>query len=128
MQDQLSCFFSGIGKSGSVNDVVQTAFQITQQVFTGHTGSSLCHFIVVVELVFRYAVETFCFLFRAQLNAIFGNFFAALAMLAGNSAFPGYDCTFIGIASLTLQEQLLAFSSAQSAGSTSISCHMVIPP
>ena len=82
----------------------------------------------MVELVLRYAVEAFGLLLCAQLDAIFRNFLAALAMLAGNSAFAGYDCTFVRIASLTLQEQLLAFSSAQSAGSTSLSCHMVIPP
>ena len=60
----------------------------------------------MVELVLRYAVEAFGLLLCAQLDAIFRNFLAALAMLAGNSAFAGYDCTFVRIASLTLQEQL----------------------
>ena len=50
MDDQLSCFRSGICKPCSINDVVQSAFQQTKQVFTSHAGFSLSHFKIMSEL------------------------------------------------------------------------------
>ncbi|MNE81267.1 hypothetical protein D3C80_1779020 [compost metagenome] len=71
---QLACTGTGISKSQTVNEVVQTAFKQDHEVFTGNT----CHFLSSVkqstELFFTQAVHMAQFLFFLKLHTIVADF------------------------------------------------------
>ena len=118
---QLSRFGTAGGKAQTIHYIVQTAFQQTKQVFTGHALLAVSQLKIMTELTFQNAVVALGLLLGTQLDSILRSFLASLTMLA-RCICSADHCTLVGIASLTLQEELLTFAAAKSANSIGISC------
>ena len=81
----------------------------------------------MIELVLQQAIVALSLLLLAQLGAVLAHLLTALAMLAGSVATTG-DGALISIASVTLQEELIALTTADAANCISISSHFALPP
>ena len=125
--NQLSCFSSGRSHASSVNDIVDTAFQDSQEVFTSHALLFGSHFEIFSELTFKNTIEASCFLFCTELQSVLGNFLAVLTVLARSIASAGQSA-FVRVASFAFEEQFLSFTTAKLANRTCISCHILVPP
>ena len=120
--DELTSFLSGSSKAEAVNNVVQSGFEDLEQVFAGDAALSSSLFKVSCELALENAIVTLSGLLSAQLSSILRGLLSALAVLAGERLSSGESALF-AVASLALEEQLLALAAAESAVSFSISSH-----
>ena len=62
---QLASLTAGVSEAQTINNVVQTTLDGDQQVVTGLAGGSVCHLVVVTELLLQNAVDELDLL-RAQ--------------------------------------------------------------
>ena len=124
VQHQLAGFLAAHRKTRAVDDIVQSAFKDPKQILTGDAGFALGHFKVMGELALQNTVIAFCFLFRAQLQAVFRDLLTGLvlAVLARHEAAAG-ERAFVGVAAVALQEELLVLTTALAANCACISCH-----
>ena len=115
--------FVGVAK----DDVVEAALEKAQKVLARLALLLGGHLKIGVELVFEDAVVTLRLLLLAELEAILGVLGPALTVLAGGVG-AALDGALLGIASVSLEKELLALSAAQTADSICISCHVCFPP
>ena len=105
VRNKLSCFGAAHCEACAVDNVVQTALEQLEEVLALHTGHLLSQLEVMMELLLQQAVVLLCLLLLAELGCVLTCLFSALTVLAGGIAAAGY-CTLIGIASVTLEEEL----------------------
>ena len=127
MQHQLTGLSAAHGEAQAVHHVVKTALQNGEEVLAGLAGTALSQLEVTTELALQNTVKSLCLLLLAQLLAVLGGLAAALAVLAGSIA-AASDGALISVATVALQEELLALSAALAANCFSISCHIRLPP
>jgi hypothetical protein len=122
---ELASFFSGRSKTCTVNNVVETAFENSEKVFTSLTSLFAGEFEIMFELAFKNTIVSLCLLFCAKLKTVFRDLFTALTVLA-RSISSAAKCAFRTIASFAFKEELFAFAAAESAYRTCISCHVFL--
>src|SRR5688572_1062920 len=109
----------------TVGDVVEPALQQLQQRLAGDPAGPLGLLEVAAELVLEDAVDTLDLLLLAKLHAVAGQLLLPrLAMLPGSEV-ALLDRAFLGIAALSLQEELHAFAAAQAADTSDITSHSI---
>ena len=70
MSNKLSCLIVRGCKAESHDDIVQTAFQLGEQVFTGDALLASGLLEIAAKLIFENSVNSFDLLFLAQLQSI----------------------------------------------------------
>lgn len=110
--DQLTGLSPGVGEAEAVHDVVQTAFEESEQVRAGHALRHIGVDEVTVELLFQNAINATHLLLFTQLDGVVAQFFTGAAMLTGRvgAAVKG---ALVGEATVALQQELRAFTTAQ---------------
>ena len=86
VDNELSCFGSGVSPAEKINYIVKSALADTKKVFTGDTLLALSHEKILVELAFLNTVVTLSCLLCTKLQTVFRILFAALSMLSGSIA------------------------------------------
>ena len=109
----------------AIHHVVQTAFQLLQKHFAGHTLGARRLLEVVAELPLLGEVNALGLLFFAQLQAVADDFgFAVLAMLAGSEV-ALFDGTLIAETFGAFEEQLHALAAAETADGIGITGQVI---
>ena len=67
MPDKLPGGFARWGESQTIDEIIETAFQQLQQIFTGYALFLSCLGKLIAELLFENAVNTTGFLFFSKL-------------------------------------------------------------
>ena len=124
VQNQLARFLVRRCKAHSVNDIVQTSLKQADQVLARHAFLAVSLFKVVDELLLQHAVVSSGLLLLAKLHSVLSDFLVCCAVLTRNRA-SAVQCALAGGAAVALQKELGAFSAAQSAYRSCISCHNV---
>jgi hypothetical protein len=70
MPDKLARFISGIGKTQTVDCIVQSPFQKGEKDFSSDAFFPIRFFEGVAELVFQNAIQSFDFLLFSQLGPV----------------------------------------------------------
>ena len=70
MAHQLTCFGARRREAHTINDVIETALQKTQQVFTRRALELRCTLVIVAELSLQHAVHATQFLLLAKLQTV----------------------------------------------------------
>lgn len=120
MVHELTAFRTRRGPAQQVNNIIEPALADAQQVFARYALTTLRHLEIFTELALLNAVVTAGLLLGTQLEAIFGSFLPALAVLARRigTALHG---ALVRVAALALKEQLFALAAAQLANRIGIS-------
>ncbi|WP_435877398.1 hypothetical protein, partial [Turicimonas muris] len=95
----------------AVNNVVESALYESEHVLARYAAHALGFFVVAAELLFEQSVRAFGFLLFTKLNAVFGCFFSARAVLTGSNRSTLHSAFFAG-ATLAFKEQFLPLSAA----------------
>ena len=105
MVHELTAFRTRRGPAQQVNNIIEPALADAQQVFARYALTTLRHLEIFTELALLNAVVTAGLLLGTQLEAIFGSFLPALAVLARRigTALHG---ALVRVAALALKEQL----------------------
>lgn len=100
--DKMSTLCSGVGKTETIDDIVQAAFEKNKQVGTGNSLLPVGFFESQPELLLGKAVSVFHLLFFAKLNSVIGWFSApSLSVLSGGIA-SAVKSAFIRVAAVSL--------------------------
>ncbi len=118
---------AGIAKVETVCHVVQTALEQRKHVFAGDAAHVGREVVIFAELGFQNAIRTTDFLLLTKLNAVLALLLSALSVHSRRGVALAYR-TFLGKATIALEEKLDAFSAALPADGTGISCHLLFPP
>ena len=124
VDNELSCFGSGVSPAEKINYIVKSALADTKKVFTGDTLLALSHEEILVELAFLNTVVTLSLLLCSELKTVLRGLLAALAMLTGGIR-TALKSALVAVAALTLEVELLALAAAHLADRTCISCHVL---
>jgi hypothetical protein len=118
----LTSWRAAAGESHPEHDVVEPGLEQPEQVLAGHAGTLLSRLEVAPELAFEDAVGAPDLLLLAQLDAVLGHLAAPDVVLArrGRAALEG---ALAGIAAVSLEEQLHAFTPAQATHGTVVTSH-----
>jgi hypothetical protein len=100
MPDQQPGFRSRTGKSQTIRNIVQAAFQKYQQRLTGNTFDSASLIKGPAELTFHETIDSLDLLLLAQLNTILREFGSALTVFPRRIV-ASFDGAFIGVTALT---------------------------
>ena len=111
VDNELSCFGSGVSPAEKINYIVKSALADTKKVFTGDTLLALSHEEILVELAFLNTVVTLSLLLCSELQTVFRGLLAALAMLTGGIR-TALKSALVAVAALTLEVELLALAAA----------------
>ena len=112
----------------AVNHVVQPALKQAEHVFARYAAHVAGHLIILAELGLEDAIGTAALLLFAKLQAVFALLpLPCLAMLAWRGMALDHRA-LRGIATVALEEKLLAFPAALPANGIRISCHCRLPP
>jgi hypothetical protein len=125
MAYQLSSLIPARGETQPENDVVQTSLQTNQEILASDTSSLGSTPEEIAELTLLEAIHPFHLLLLSKLEGIVGLFPSAGlsgSMLAWGIGSPVH-WTFLGVALLALQEQLLPFPAAELTDWSSVSSH-----
>lgn len=122
VDNELSCFGSGVSPAEKINYIVKSALADTKKVFTGDTLLALSHEEILVELAFLNTIVTLSLLLCSELQTVFRGLLAALAMLTGGIR-TALKSALVAVAALTLEVELLALC-----GGTSCRPHLYILP
>ena len=118
MTDELPGLRVRTRESQAHQNVIQPAFELSKQVFSGNTLLPDGPFEIATELIFEDAVHALHLLFFAKLQAVSDDLrFTALTVLP-RGEISLFDSTRRLEASFTFQEQLHAFATAQSTNRT----------
>src|SRR4029079_73316 len=111
-----------------VDDVVETALEQLEQRDAGDAARPLRRLEVAPELILEDAVDTLDLLLLAELQAVSGELrLARLAVLPGREV-ALLDGALLGVAPLSLEEELHRLAAAQTADRTDISSHLHASP
>lgn len=125
MKNELAGFLAALSHTHSVNDIVKAALKQLEKVFAGDTFLAVSLFEVVSELLLENAVVSLGFLLLSHLHAVLFDLLVSGTVLTGSCA-SAVNGAFARHTSFAFKEELGAFSAAESANRTSISCHIVI--
>jgi hypothetical protein len=114
VSDELPGFSPRACKTQTIDHVVQARLQQKEQVFACNALFSKSRLEVDSKLFFKDAVNPLDFLLFPELGSIVREFPPKVSVLPGRIA-PSLDGTLVGVASLTLEEQLGVVPSAESA-------------
>ncbi len=121
--DELARLGAGVRKAQPVDRVVETHLEELEEGFAGLAWPLGSFGEEAAELALQQAVGATDLLLLAQLHAAAGELAgAALAVLAG-ACVAALDGAFAAHAAIALKEELHAFTSAQAADGTGVSCH-----
>ena len=112
------------GEAEAVDHVVEAALQQLEQRLAGDAARAVRHLEVAAELVLEHAVDALDLLLLAQLQAVADDLrLAQLAVLAGGHV-ALLDRALLGVAALSLEEELHAFAPAEPTNRSGITCHL----
>ena len=103
---------TGVGEAKTVDDIVQAAFEESEQVRTGYALRHIGTDEIAVELLFQNAIHTTHLLLFTQLGRIVAQLFTGAAMLTGRSL-AAVKGALVGKATIALQQELRALATAQ---------------
>ena len=134
MRDQHSSLSPTLGKIKPVDYVVQPALKLNEQCLAGEAALLLSLSIVASELPLGHVVDAASFLLLPKLLPVLRHSASpphGLTSMLARRVASSFKSTFRGIATLPLQEELLAFPAAYLAhGSTifrhSLPCSLVL--
>ena len=109
---QLARLAPGNAEAKTVDDIVEAAFELLEQLFAGHTFRSSSILEVVAELAFLGEVNALGFLLFAQLQAIAYNLGLLVFPVLSGSVVTLLNRTLIAEALGALEEELDAFPAA----------------
>ena len=104
MTDHLACLIARGGEASAVDCIVESRFQLQNEVFTSIAFLAIRLGVIFFELLLGQIKSALASLFRSQLTVVF-RFFAhrILAVLAGDVRFP-QEGAFLSIAAITFQK------------------------
>ena len=123
--NELTSFLTAGCETHSVYDIVESEFEKCEEVFTCYAFLIIGDFVVVKELLFLNTVVTTSCLLFSELETVFLYVLTTCSVLSGNCS-TTCNCALICEAAVALEEQLFAFSAAELAGRTCISCHVFL--
>ena len=127
MANQLARLGARGGHAHAVDGVVEAALQQLQQRLAGDAAAgALGLFEVAAELIFQHAVDALDLLLLAQLHAVADHLGLAQPAVLARGHVALLDRALLGVAALTLEEQLHALAAAQSANGSVISSHKLV--
>src|SRR5512136_575299 len=126
MSNELACFISRIGKTESINDIVQSPFQERKKGFSSNPLLSIRFFKNIAELVLQNPVHPFDFLLFPKLSSVVRELFPSLTMLSGRVV-PPIVRTLLRIAPLPFEKELQVFPPAKPAHRFRMSCQRQPP-
>ena len=107
----------------AIEHVVQAALQQLEQRLAGDAARPVRHLEVAAELVLEHPVDALDLLLLAQLQAVADDLrLAQLAVLARRQV-ALLDRALLGVAALSLEEELHAFAPAEPTNRSGITCH-----
>jgi hypothetical protein len=104
MPNELARLVSRIGKTQTIDDVVQSTFQKRKKDFSCDAFLPVRFFKGVSELVFQKAIDSPDLLFLSQLGPVIRKLLSSLTMLA-RGVIPPLDGALIRIASLPFKKE-----------------------
>ena len=122
MDHQLAGHGARRGEPHTEDNVVHALLEHAQELFAGLALHLRGAVEVDAELPLEQAVDALDLLLLAQLDAVFGELGAALAVLAGGRLAP-LDCALVLEAALALEIQLDAFAAAELADGEGMTGH-----
>jgi len=120
--DQLASLGARRRETGAVDGVVQAALEEAEHLLARAALPARRVLVVAVELALEDAVHATNLLLLAQANRVLAELDAALTVLAGRVR-AARDRAFLGVAALTLEVELPAFTAAELAGGTNVTSH-----
>ena len=128
MGDQLASHRAARREGKAVNNVIQPALKQTKHVLARYAAHVAGHIVILAELGLEDAIRAAALLLLTKLQAVFALFpLPCLAMLARRGV-ALHNRALGGVATVALQEKLLAFPAALPANGIRISCHCRLPP
>src|SRR5262245_37819734 len=127
MANQLPGLAARRGEAEPHQHVVEARLEQAQQVLAGDAVLARGLVVVGAELLLQHLVVAARLLLLAQLKAVLGLAHAATAVLTGRVG-ATLDPALVGEAALTLEEELLALSTALLALRRGIAGHLDAPP
>jgi hypothetical protein len=110
MQNQLAGFVSRIGKTESVDDIVEPPFEKHEQVLSGNAFLLIRLFKGVPELILKKPIDSPDLLFLPELGPVIRELFSRLAMLPWRIISAIHGALF-RIAALSFEKEFKVFSS-----------------
>ena len=124
MANQLARLGARGAKTHAVDHVVETALQQLQQRLAGDAAAGAVGLgEVAAELVFEHPIDALDLLLLAQLDGVADHLRLAQAAVLPGGHVALFDRALLGVAALTLEEQLHALTAAQAANGSVISSH-----
>src|SRR6185369_6676817 len=111
-----------------VDHVVQPALEQLQQRHAGDAARALRRLEVAAELILEHAVDALDLLLFAQLQAVAGELRLPRLAVLPRREVALLDRALLGVAALTLEEQLHRLAAAEPADRTNITSHLHSPP
>src|SRR4029453_17999461 len=105
---------------------IESLLEYEQKVFPSNPLAPVCSGEIATELAFENTIDAFNFLFLAQLQAILRWFGSALSMLP-RRVISACNSTFLAVAAFALQEELHAFSAAETTDRIRVACQRCSP-
>src|SRR5579859_1822591 len=128
MPNQLSSLAARNRKAQAIDNIVQSALELLQQLCTGHALSARGLFKVVAELLFQREVNALSLLLLTELQSVANDLgFAVFAMLSGSEV-ALFDRALVAETLGALEKEFHAFASAKAANWSFISCHCFSKP
>src|ERR1700728_3012713 len=124
--NQLARLAPRTGKPETEGHVVQTPLELLQQQLAGDARGARCLLVIGAELPFQGKVDTACFLFFAQLQAVAYDLCLAITAVLARGKIALLDGALVGKTLRALQEQLHAFSPAEPADRSRITCQCIL--
>ena len=112
VQNQLARLVSRIGKTESVDDIVQSPLKKHEEVLSGDALLLIRLFKGDSELVLQEAIDPPDLLLLPELGSVIRELFPGLTMLPWRIT-PAIDSTFLGIAPLSLKKEFEVFPPTQ---------------
>ena len=110
-------------KTHAIGYVVEAALKLLQEEFASDAGLASSALEIVAELLFQREVDTFGFLFLAELKSVTNDLgFTVFSVLFGGEVSLLYR-TLLSETLCSLEKQLHAFATAKAAYWTFIACH-----
>src|SRR5207247_7061821 len=125
--DKLPGLSMGCGETETDENIVQTPFELCQEVFAGDTLLPHGFFEIRPELIFENAVDALHFLLFPELQPVADEFRLSVAAVLSRLKISLLDAAGWFKASLALQKKLYSFSAAQPADWSNISSQLNSP-
>jgi hypothetical protein len=108
---ELASIRAGVRKTGTINDVIETALEHREEMIPGDALHGAGLFEETAELTFHQSVHPLDLLLLTKLETVFGELNPTLAMLAWWIS-TTLESAFFGEAAIALKKELLVFAAA----------------